>query len=298
MLLIKKLPPIKGKYRENVELRKKTWFNTGGRAEILYQPADANDLAFFIKNIAKDIPVYVLGAGSNTLIRDGGIKGVVIKLAREFSFINIKGDKAICGAAALNLNVANFLYENGKSGCEFLSGIPGSIGGGIAMNAGAYGKDFAAVLEKVTAVSPNGEIVELTKDVIGFKYRGNNLASGYIFIEATFILKNENKQLIKAEMARIKLARESTQPIHAKTSGSTFKNPANHKAWELIDAAGCRGLRVGNAFISEKHCNFIINEENATARDIEDLGNIVIDKVKKHSGITLEWEIERVGEYE
>jgi UDP-N-acetylmuramate dehydrogenase len=298
LTLIERLPKVKGKYRENVELGKKTWFNTGGSAEILYHPDSASDLAYFIKNIDKDIPIFVLGAGSNTLIRDGGIKGVVIKLAREFSYINLKGDKAICGAAALNFNVANFLFENAKSGCEFLSGIPGSIGGGIAMNAGAYGNDFANVLEKVKAISPDGDIIELSNSDIGFKYRGNNLPQGFIFTEAIFTIKSENKQLIKEEMDRIKFARENTQPIHAKTSGSTFKNTASNKAWELIDKAGCRGLKVGNAYISEKHCNFIINEENATAKDIEDLGNMVIDKVKNQSGVTLEWEIERVGEYE
>ncbi len=297
MSLINELPKVKGKYRENTELGKKTWFNTGGNAEVLYNPADTNDLAFFIKNINKNIPIFVLGAGSNTLIRDGGIRGVVIKLAREFSHINIKDGKAICGAAALNFNVANFLYENAKSGCEFLSGIPGSIGGGIAMNAGAYGKDFASIIEKIKAITPSGEIIELTNSDIGFKYRSNNLPDGYIFTEATFNIKTENKQLIKENLIKIKLARETTQPIHARTSGSTFKNTKTHKAWELIEKADCRGLRVGNAFVSEKHCNFIINEDEATAKDIEDLGNLVIKKVKQDSGIELKWEIKRVGEY-
>lgn len=296
MNLIERLPNVKGTYRANANLSKTTWFGVGGEAEILYRPLDDLDLSNFLKNIDKDIPITILGVGSNILIRDGGIKGVVIKLGRNFTEIKIEDSILVAGAAALNFNVANFCYDHSLSGLEFLIGIPGSIGGGIAMNAGAYNSDVSSVLIKAEVIDPDGNIITLRNQDIGFIYRGNSLEKGWIFTKGYYKVNNELQKNILEKMEFIRLAREKSQPIRSKTSGSTFKNPVGMKAWELIDKAGCRGLKIGDAIISELHCNFMINQGNASAADLENLGEEVIKRVKNTSGVELEWEIEKVGE--
>lgn len=299
MRLIDKLPQIRGSYRENVDLSKTTWFRVGGHAEILFKPADSEDLAYFIKNKPLNVPYTILGVGSNLLVRDGGIKGVVIKLGKGFNEIAINDHKIIVGAGVLSANVAKFALEHNISGVEFLIGIPGSVGGGIAMNAGAYGSEFANILLEVEVVDASGNIKWLKAKELGFYYRGNKLPDDWIFTKAYLTAKPGNSQEIKALMDSIMQQREQAQPVRARTSGSSFANPSNSlKAWELIDEAGCRGLKIGGAMVSDKHCNFLINMGNAKARDIENLGDLVREKVFAKSKIMLEWEIKRVGEEE
>lgn len=292
------LPKVKGEYRGNFGLAQNTWFNVGGKAEVLYKPFDINDLSFFLKNKPKNINVTILGACSNVIIRDGGIKGVVIKLGRAFTGIDINGDLVEIGCAALDFNVASFLLDKELSGLEFLIGIPGVIGGAIAMNAGCYGQEISESLIAVEAVNiNNGDICKFSKNDLGFAYRTNQLSKDWVFVKALFKLQKDRQENIKARMDDIVKQRESTQPVRVKTGGSTFKNPNNceYKAWQLIDKAGLRGYQVGDAQISEKHCNFMLNLGNATARDLESLGELVIDRVYKDSGIMLEWEIKRIG---
>ena len=296
MSLIDLLPKIEGEYRLNANIAKNTWFGVGGNAEVLFRPKDVKDLAIFIQNVPKDITLNIIGVGSNLLIRDKGIKGVVIKLGRAFVDMGIKDDILTCGAGCLNYNVAQFAKDNNASGLEFLIGIPGSIGGSIMMNAGSYGSDISANLISAKAIDPDGVITQLRSQDFGFTYRGNSLSEGWIFVEAKFKIQYGKKEQIEARMADINKMRESSQPIRSKTSGSTFKNPPGLKAWELIDLAGGRGMRVGGAVMSEMHCNFIINDDNATAKDIEDLGEKVRDLVLKKSGVELTWEIKIIGE--
>ena len=295
MPLIERLPKVRGSYRERVNLAKINWFNAGGEAEVVFRPADTQDLADFIANKPKDVPVTVLGVGSNLLVRDGGIDGVVIRLGRGFVEVKKEGDLIRAGAGALSFNVAMASAEYEIAGLEFLSGIPGTVGGACAMNAGAYQGDVASVLVQAEAVDEAGQIHQLTPQDIGYVYRGHTMPEGMIFTQA--LLKGEvgQKQKILARIKEINETREASQPIKSRTSGSTFKNPAGKKAWELIDAAGCRGLKIGGAQVSEKHCNFLINTGDATAADIENLGEEVRKRVKEKSGITLEWEIKRIG---
>lgn len=290
-----RLPPVRGSYREGAELAKTNWFGVGGPADVLFRPADTEDLALFLKHKPAELPVTVLGVGSNLLVRDGGVKGVVIKLGRGFAAVTGEGETLHAGAGALSFNVAQFAQHYGLEGLEFLSGIPGTIGGALAMNAGAYGSDTASCLLQAEALDEQGNLHMLTPEDIGFIYRGNTLPDGWIFTKAILKGKPGNREEIAGRIADITAKREATQPIKSRTSGSTFANPPGKKAWELIDAAGCRGLKIGGATVSEKHCNFLINEGNATATDLEMLGEEVRRRVKETSGVILEWEVKIIG---
>ena len=299
--LIERLPPVRGKYREQVDLSKTNWFQVGGKADVLFRPADAEDLCDFLQHKPEDIPVIVLGVGSNLLVRDGGVRGVVIRLGRAFTEIEVQGDKVTAGAGALSLHVARMAEQHGVAGLEFLSGIPGTIGGALKMNGGAYGSETADILVEARAVDPSGILHQLDKAAMGFSYRHSEVPEGWIFTQAIFQGQEEPVETITQRMKEITEQRETTQPIRTRTSGSTFKNPdptlsGGKKAWQLIDEAGCRGLQIGGAKISELHCNFLINTGNATATDIETLGETVRQRVKEDSGIELEWEIERIGD--
>lgn len=282
--------------RKNADLSKTNWFQVGGRAEYLYRPENTADLSEFLSQLPKEIPVTVLGVGSNIIIRDGGIDGVVIKLGRGFTDI-VMGNESwvMSGAAVLDINLANFAAENGVAGLEFLSGIPGTIGGAVKMNAGAYGADISQILITAEIVERNGEISTIGTNDLGFSYRKSEFPKGAIVTKAVFRAVAGDSEEIKQKISLIKKSREETQPIREKTGGSTFKNPEGHKAWELIDKAGCRGLTIGGAQISEKHCNFMINTGSATAADLENLGEEVRKRVLEKTGILLEWEIKRIG---
>ncbi|MBL0319969.1 MAG: UDP-N-acetylmuramate dehydrogenase [Alphaproteobacteria bacterium] len=294
--MIENLPEVRGNYRDNYDLSKVTWFAVGGPAEVLFRPADIADLQHFIQECPSSIPITVIGLASNLLVRDGGIKGIVIRMGREFAQISHQENRITAGAAALTGNVARYAAEQGLSGLEFYVGIPGSVGGALAMNAGAYHQDTASILLEAQAVDPLGNLVRLTPDDIGYVYRGNHLPDGYIFTNATYQCIDDEPASIKDRMNRIMQQREASQPVRAKTGGSTFKNPQEKSAWKLIDEAGCRGLRIGGAHMSEKHCNFMINDQHASAADIETLAETIRKKVHEHSGILLEWEIKRIGE--
>jgi UDP-N-acetylmuramate dehydrogenase len=293
--IIEQLPKIRGTYRHNADLSKINWFNVGGIAEVMFRPADSEDLIYFLKNKPSEIPVTILGVGSNLLVRDGGINGVVIRLGRGFTQMSKDGNNIHLGAGALSFNAANAIADFGLSGLEFLIGIPGTIGGALAMNAGAYGSDIASVLQSAQAIDESGELHQLSPDDIGYIYRGNTLPDGMIFISCILRGDPSNTESIKARLAQITQMREDTQPIRSKTSGSTFKNPAGLKAWQLIDEAGCRGLKIGGAQVSEKHCNFFINTGNATASDIEKLGEEVRRRVLEKADIELSWEVKIIG---
>ncbi len=303
--LLKNLPDLRGKMRSDVELAKLTWFRVGGRAEVVFKPADIDDLIYFLKNCPLDIPITTLGATSNLIIRDGGIKGVVIRMGRAFADIKKLNEVSIyAGAAALDINVANFCANKSLGGLEFLSGIPGTIGGGVKMNAGAYGVEFKDILLFAEAVDRKGNLYKLTPKEMNMQYRCNNVADDIIFTGAVFKTYRDDKNNISKKMADIKAKREASQPIKEKTGGSTFANPNRNNpnikenAWQLIDKAGCRGLQIGGAKISNKHCNFIINTDSATATDIENLGEEVKRRVKEKTGIDLKWEIKRIGQKE
>ncbi len=295
--LFAEIPGLRGKVRANAEIAKNTWFQVGGTAEYLFKPEDAEDLQLFLSQLPKEIPITMLGVGSNLILRDGGIKGVVIRLGRGFTQISIEADSMVnAGAACLDLHVANFAAEHGIGGLEFLSGIPGTIGGAVMMNAGAYGSDLSEALLSADIIDRQGVKYTLGTSDCKFAYRESALPEGAIVVNARLQGAPDDVDLVKKRMAEIQTQREGTQPIRAKTGGSTFKNPEGKKAWELIDAAGCRGLRLGGAQVSEKHCNFMINAGGATASDLEQLGEEVRKRVFEHSGIMLEWEIKRVGE--
>lgn len=292
---IDSLPAVRGTLTENASLAGVTWFRTGGPAEILFHPADAADLVAFREALEPGIPVTVLGLGSNVLVRDGGIAGVVIVFGKALSDISIDGKTILAGAGALDVAVARACRDAGLAGLEFLSGIPGTIGGALRMNAGAYGREIADVLVDATAVDAAGTVRTIPTAEFGFSYRHIALDPASIFLSATLRGEPGNASRIAARMTEIAQERRSTQPVQARTGGSTFKNPPGAKAWELIDAAGCRGLVVGDAMVSEQHCNFLINRGAATARDIERLGEEVRARVLKHAGVLLEWEIRRIG---
>lgn len=294
-----KLPQIAGEYKNNYPLKHLTWFKVGGAAEVFFKPLDIDDLTSFLLQNQQNIPTTILGAGSNMIIRDGGVDGVVIKLGRNFTNIELLPDNKIAvGSTCLNFNLAKFCQEHSIAGFEFLVGIPGTIGGGVAMNAGAYNSEFKDILLEVEAINSKGEIANIPNEEIGFRYRGNNLPKDLIITKAVFKVVTGNKELITAKMNEINNARQTTQPITERTGGSTFANPVGHKAWKLIDEAGMRGYKVGDASISELHCNFMINHGNATALDLENLGELVRKKVLETRGIELHWEIKRIGKYE
>lgn len=289
------LPQIRGSYRFDAPLSGTNWFGVGGKAEVLFKPADTADLAHFLKHKPEALPVTVIGVGSNLIVRDGGIAGVVIRLGRGFTDIAIEGDVVVAGAAVLDLNLARYTAGEGRAGLEFFSGIPGTVGGALAMNAGAYGRETKDVLIKAEAVTPEGDIVMLTLEEMQYSYRYYGGPSGLVFTRAWLRTTEDAPEAVLARIAEIQEKRETTQPIRERTGGSTFKNPDGHKAWQLVDGAGCRGLSVGGAQMSDLHCNFMINTGAATAADLEALGEEVIRRVKDHSGVALHWEIKRIG---
>jgi UDP-N-acetylmuramate dehydrogenase len=294
--LIARLPRVKGPYQANAAIKDLTWFRAGGPAEVLYIPPDADDLAAFLKGVPADVPLTVIGVGSNLLVRNGGIDGVVIRLGRGFMNVTAEASHRLrAGAAVLDVAVAKAALENGLSGLEFMRGIPGAVGGGLRMNAGAYGREFKDVLVEAHALDRRGERVKLSNSQMGFSYRRSEAPADLVFVEAVFQGAPGGKAAIEARMNEITDARSSTQPIKSRTGGSTFKNPEGHKAWQLIDKAGCRGLKRGDAEVSTLHCNFLINHGKATGDDIEALGEEVRARVKAATGVELEWEIKRIG---
>ena len=296
--LLSRLPSVCGRISENADIAKGTWFRVGGPAEILFKPADMDDLVDFIKQCPRDIPMTMLGLCSNMIIRDGGIKGVVIKMGRDFAGISHDVDTGIitAGAAALDMNVARYSAENGLGGIEFLSGIPGSIGGALRMNAGAYGKETKDVLIDCQAIDGSGNVHTYTPDDMGLSYRHNSLPSDIIFVSAQFKTIPEDGNIIQSRIDDIRVKRHDSQPVKARTGGSTFANPDGHKAWELIDSVGGRGFSIGGAQMSEKHCNFMLNNGDATAKDLEDLGEEMRRRVMDKHDVDLRWEIKRIGE--
>lgn len=293
--LIDRLPAVRGEYRENVVLSRYTWFRVGGPAEVMYLPADAADLQGFLRQLPADIPVTVIGVASNLLIRDGGIPGVVVRLRRGFTDITAEDNRIRAGAGALDINVARFARDHGRSGLEFLSGVPGTIGGAVRMNAGAYDRELSEVLLRAHVLDRDGTEHVLDRAALAFRYRHSALSEDRIVVAAELAATVGGLEEIAARMAAIGNARSESQPIRERTGGSTFKNPTGHKAWELIDQAGCRGLVIGGARVSCMHCNFLINEGNASARDLESLGEEVRRRVRETSGVALEWEIRRIG---
>jgi UDP-N-acetylmuramate dehydrogenase len=289
------LPPLRGRVQADAPLAAITWFRTGGPAELLVRPADLDDLLLLLRDRPPAVPLTVIGAASNLLVRDGGVRGIVLKLARGFADVTVEADGVVAGAAALDATVAEHAAEAGLDGLAFLSGIPGSIGGAVAMNAGAYGTEVKDVLDWAEVATPEG-LLRLTAAELGFAYRRATLPEGGVVVRARFRATPGDRAAIGAKMREIRAAREETQPVRARTGGSTFKNPEGGKAWALIDAAGGRGLTRGAAQVSEKHCNFLLNLGDATAADLEALGETLREKVKAMSGITLEWEIKRIGE--
>jgi UDP-N-acetylmuramate dehydrogenase len=289
------LPPIRGRAQPYAPLAPVTWFRVGGPAEVLVRPADAEDLAALLRGLPAEVPVHVIGACSNLIVREGGLPGIVIRLGRGFAAVAPEADGIVAGAAALDVTVAEHGAVAGLSGLEFLCGIPGSIGGAVAMNAGAYGGDIATVLDWADIVTRTGETCRLTGRELAFGYRHAALPADSVVVGTRLRGQPGARGLIAARMAEIRANREATQPVRARTGGSTFRNPPNMKAWELIDAAGCRGLVLGGAQVSEKHCNFLINTGGATAADIEGLGETVRRRVLAATGVTLEWEIRRIG---
>jgi UDP-N-acetylmuramate dehydrogenase len=292
---LESLPGLRGRVQADAGLAPFMWFRAGGAAEVLVRPADADDLSGFLRELPHEVPVHVIGACSNLIVRDGGLPGVTIRLARGFSLITPEADGVVCGAAALDVTVAEHAAAAGLTGLEFLSGIPGSIGGAVAMNAGAYGGELANVVDWVDIVTRTGEQRRLLAAQLAFAYRHAALPAGAVVTGARVRAMQGAPALIAARMAEIKATREASQPVRARTGGSTFRNPDGMKAWELIDAAGCRGLRRGGAMVSEKHTNFLINTGGATAADIEGLGEEVRRRVLAATGVTLEWEIRRIG---
>ena len=293
--LIRRLPPVRGRLTPDAPIGPMTWFRVGGPAEVLFRPADEEDLATFLAALPAEVPVTVLGVGSNLLVRDGGIPGVVIRLGHGFAEIAPGDGELRAGAGALDLNVALTAAEADASGLEFLSGIPGTIGGGFRTNAGAYGCEFKDVLIAAEAIDRSGTNHRAGPAKLALSYRHSEVPPDWIFTRAIFRVAAGDPAAIAERMNEIREAREGSQPIRARTGGSTFANPPGDSAWRLIDAAGCRGLRRGGAMVSEKHTNFLINTGDATAADLEGLGEEVRRRVEAQFGIVLEWEIRRIG---
>ena len=290
------LPQLRGRLSSGVVLADYTWFRVGGPAEVLYTPADEADLAYFMANTKPEVPVTVIGLGSNLLVRDGGIAGVVMRLGRGFGDVKIEdGSRLRAGTAVPDVKVARAAADAGISGLSFYRGIPGCVGGALRMNGGAHGRETCEVVVEARAVDRQGNLHVLPVAELHYSYRHCGAPEDFVFTEALFQGEPGDPAAILAEMDDIAAYREEAQPIKSRTGGSTFKNPPGRKSWQLIDAAGCRGLRVGGAHVSEMHCNFLINDENATAADLEELGETVRARVKQTSGVELEWEIKRLG---
>lgn len=289
------LPPVRGRIGFDAAMAPFTWFRVGGPAEVLFRPADLEDLIAFLSELPPEIPVTTIGVGSNLLVRDGGVPGVVIRLAGPFAAIEANQGSITAGAGALDLTVAKVAQEEGIAGLEFLSGIPGTIGGALRMNAGAFGSEMKDVTTSAEALDRTGQLHIFSLDDLGFTYRHSALDDSWIFLAATLKGHPGSSAAIAARMAEIRAGREEAQPTRARTGGSTFANPPGHSAWKLVDAAGCRGLIRGGAQVSEKHCNFLLNLGEASAADIEDLGDEVRRRVMETCGVELRWEIQRIG---
>ena len=290
------MPELRGRLLANQSLAELTWFRVGGPAQVLFTPSDEDDLAYFLAHLPGELPVHVVGVGSNLIVRDGGISGVVIRLSpRGFGETGAQGNVVSAGAAALDKRVAETAVAANLSGLEFLFGIPGTIGGALRMNAGANGTETKDVLIEAVGIGRDGKKHAFSNAEMEFTYRNSGVDAAMIFTSARFRGQVATAAEIRARMNEVQNHRETAQPIREKTGGSTFKNPPGQSAWKLIDAAGCRGLRLGGAQVSEMHCNFLINTGSSTARDIESLGETVRKRVKDHSGIELQWEIKRIG---
>ncbi len=288
---------LRGKLTSNAPLAKLVWFKSGGNADWLYEPEDMDDLQEFLRRIDGSLPIMALGLGSNMIVRDGGVPGVVIKLGKPFADVSIDDDSCIvdCGGGAHGILVASAARDCGVAGLEFMRGIPGTVGGFVRMNGGAYGREVSDVLIDCDVVMPGGAMHRLPASDLQYSYRHSALPQGAVVVRARFQGVSGDPEVIGAKMDEIAEARENSQPLRTKTGGSTFKNPPGEKAWQLVDAAGCRGLAIGGAQVSEKHTNFLINTGNATSTDIEGLGEEVKRRVYENSGVELEWEIQRVG---
>lgn len=293
--IVGKLPQVRGRYTENADLSRTTWFRVGGPAEVLFKPADLDDLSFFLKERPDHVPVTMMGVGSNLLVRDLGVPGVVIRLGRGFTNLVLQGDRVDVGAAVLDRTVALLGKDEGLEGLEFLCGVPGTIGGALRMNAGCYGAEMKDILEVAFALDPRGNLKRLTPEDLGYSYRHCGLPFDWIFVGARLKARFGDKKAIEDRIHTLLTEREESQPIRTRTGGSTFANPKGRKAWELIDAAGCRGLTRGDAMVSEKHCNFLVNKGSARAEDLEALAEEVRRRVLDASGVDLRWEIQRIG---
>lgn len=290
------LPKVRGKLTANAPLAKLVWFKSGGGADYLFEPADLADLQDFLRALDRDVPVMALGLGSNLIVRDGGVPGVVIRLGKPFARVSDLGQYQLqCGGGTSGILVSSTARDNGIAGLEFLRSIPGTVGGFVRMNGGAYGAEVKDILVEADVVLRNGELKTLKRADLGYTYRHSELPDGATVISAIFKGRAGEPADIQSEMDRIAASREESQPLRSKTGGSTFKNPDGQKAWQLVDEAGCRGLKIGGAQVSEKHTNFMINTGDATSSDIEGLGEEVRKRVKAKSGVELEWEIQRVG---
>lgn len=295
--LLANAPKLRGRLLPNVALRDLTWLRVGGPAQALFTPADEEDLAYFLSSCPLDIPITVIGVGSNLLARDGGVRGVVIRLARGFNETSKLSETQLsAGAAVPDVRLAQAAASAEIGGLAFFRGIPGTVGGALRMNAGAHGGETKDIVAQVRALDRAGNLHTIDNAGMGFKYRQSSVPLDFIFTQAIFEGKPGEKAEIEREMQDVASYREANQPIKSRTGGSTFKNPPGHSAWKLIDAAGCRGLRVGGAHMSKMHCNFLINDGEATAADVEQLGELVRKRVLEHSGIQLEWEIKRIGD--
>jgi UDP-N-acetylmuramate dehydrogenase len=290
------MPELRGRLLANESLAPLTWFRVGGPAQVLFTPADEDDLAYFLRSLPRELPLYVVGVGSNLIVRDGGVAGVIIRLGpRAFGEVSAQGDIVIAGAAALDKRVAETAASANVGGLEFFYGVPGTIGGALRMNAGANGAETKDVLVDAAGIDRNGNNITFSNAEMKFVYRNSGVDPSIIFTAARFRGRIAAPEAIRARMQEVQTHREIAQPIREKTGGSTFKNPPGQSAWKLIDAAGCRGLRLGGAQVSEMHCNFLVNTGSATGHDIEMLGETVRARVKEKSGIELQWEIKRIG---
>ena len=290
------IPAVRGKLKQHAPLAPLVWFKSGGSAQWLFEPADRDDLIDYLKALRPDTPVMALGLGSNMIVRDGGVPGVVVRLGKTFSGIERLDEVTLrCGGGASGILVSSTARDAGIAGLEFLRGIPGTVGGFVRMNGGAYGREVQDILLSCTLVLKDGSLEEWAADRLNYSYRHSEIPEGAVVVDATFRGIPGDPVMIGTEMDRIAKAREESQPLRSRTGGSTFKNPPGHKAWALVDAAGCRGLRIGDAQVSEKHCNFLLNLGNASSSDIEELGEEVRRRVQDETNITLEWEIQRIG---
>ena len=296
MSAVATMPNVRGKLTPAAPLAPLVWFKSGGSAEWLFEPKDEQDLVDFLRDLDPNVPVMALGLGSNLIVRDGGVPGVVIRLGKPFAKIDRFDETTMrCGGGASGILVSSTARDAGIAGLEFLRGIPGTVGGFVRMNGGAYGREVSDVLRSARLILRSGEMVEWPLETLGYTYRHSEVPEGAVVIEATFRGIPGDPEAIGAEMDAIARAREESQPLRSRTGGSTFKNPSGHKAWALVDAAGCRGFRIGDAQVSEKHCNFLLNLGSATSAEIEALGEEVRRRVEAKTHIALEWEIQRVG---